>query len=194
MNDALLLFLSEYITHIDPSVYLKPFDLKRKTPTFRVIQAISSAALTANKEATKSDGKHAHVDDQEKLLLRKRHKSTGHEAYTTAAVTSAESDSMDQLSNKGSQMSVLKLNKAALQTKLGHLLASLSIRDENQLNSFILGEIYFVLIFRFNMIFKCSFFKRISATIYLTTMITKTPLSTSANPFVRSTTAVSLIR
>lgn len=160
LNDALLLFLSDYMTRIDSGVYMRRIDLKKKPPSFRVINKLTSSsgvvggehtsALTAAAAAISGVGGSSigvggskligdvvsaaqQLEEQEKLKLRKRHKSTGHEAYSRS----------NQMGG-GGQVSagaagVLKMNKSALDTKLGQVLFAQNIRDENQLNDFIIG-------------------------------------------------------
>ena len=146
LNDALLLFLSDYMTRIDSTVYMRRIDLKRKPPTFRVINkqtnidSTTSMTSSANSNMVSkmmsvsgTSGSAQQLDEQEKLKLRKRHKSTGHEAYSYSRGNQVNS-------TNDSSTCVLKMNKSALETKLGQVLSAQNIRDDNQLNAFIIGK------------------------------------------------------
>lgn len=124
------------MTRIDPEVYLKRIDLKKKPPAFRTVNNNQHTHHHTFETVHPSQLSTAQqVDEQEKLKLRKRHKSTGHEAYSDSNMNSSAA------SGAKSQGFVLKMNKSALETKLGQLLSSQNIHDENQLNSFILSNV-----------------------------------------------------
>lgn len=135
------------MTRIDSTVYMRRIDLKRKPPTFRVINkqtnvdptSITSGGTNSNMvskmmSVSGTSGSAQQLDEQEKLKLRKRHKSTGHEAYSYSRGNQVNS------TKDSSTSCVLKMNKSALETKLGRILSAQNIRDDNQLNAFILGK------------------------------------------------------
>lgn len=70
LNEALLLFLSDYLTKIDPELYLKRIRLRRKPASFRVSYG---EALAANQCESPDN-----IDNTFKAN-RKRHKSMGNE-------------------------------------------------------------------------------------------------------------------
>ena len=134
------------MTRVDASLYMKRIDLKKKPPAFRVIQnyakqtseigptTVTTTTTTGDTVSSSSRDATAAfqqqlIDDDERMKLRKRHKSTGHVAYTS-----------DSRSTSAVSTCVLKMNKSALKTRLGRLLLSQNIRDENQLNAFIFGK------------------------------------------------------
>lgn len=130
LNDALLYFLSEYLTKIDPELYLKQIDLKKKPATFRTINLINHqfepiSVTTCGSTSTPTGN--PVITAEEELKIRKRHKSTGVERAAPANY---------HLTN----CYVLKMNKSALDTRLGRLLQSQKITDESHLNAFIVNN------------------------------------------------------
>ena len=114
LNDAMLYFLSEYLTKIEPELYLKTINLKKKPALFRI---------------TNCEFKENLIDDNDKLKNRKRHKSMGNEKL----------QEMKQQEARDNRF-ILKMNRSARETKLGKILLNNKIVDENQLGNFILNN------------------------------------------------------
>lgn len=147
LNEALLYFLSEYLTHIDCELYLNPIELKRSPATFRRIgfellplankkKYFAGSANPVNTTESSNDqqqnsGEEKCSDDNKSSggYNRKRHKSTGAEILTdTSKLRLAEK------SGKGKTTEFKKyppaMNKTALNTKLGQLLSNNRILNE----------------------------------------------------------------
>ena len=133
LNDALLYFLSEYLTKIEPELYLKQIQLKRKPASFRV----SNSEITNVHDCMITDA----VESEKLKRNRKRHKSMGYEKFTSGESTkvssSFEGNTLDSASGCGGGEMVLRMNKSARETKLGKLLTLHKIADENELALFV---------------------------------------------------------
>lgn len=66
LNDALLYFLSEFMTRIEPELYLKQIQLNKSPAQFRKYGFNEGHSLKA------------HRDANERIKIKKRHKSTGY--------------------------------------------------------------------------------------------------------------------
>jgi hypothetical protein len=124
LNDSLLYFFSEYITRIDPELYLKKMRLNKTPAQFRKcrFQQIDSA-LAASTTNSSNNSKTA----------KKRHKSTGNcgNEYTSSVTTDV---------NNETEELTLFMNKTALGTELGKLINKHEITTENQFNVFTLNN------------------------------------------------------
>ena len=117
LNDALLYFFSEYVTKIEPEIYLKKIGLSKVPAQFRKcrFQVDSTTPTTPNKQS-------------ECKRTKKRHKSTG--------------NCGDENPNIGQDTEELSLNmnKTALGTNLGRIISKQPIATESQLNAFTINN------------------------------------------------------
>ncbi len=110
LNDALLFFLSEYLTRIDSELYLKQIVLHKKPAQFRKYTFAESDHFTS------------YPKEERHFRIKKRHKSTGSE---------------DQLTDH-TNLFFLTMNKTARDTTIGKLLQN--IPNQNKLNQYVLNN------------------------------------------------------
>jgi len=130
LNEALLYFLSEYLTRIEPELYLKQIRLKRKPALFRT--AIFDSSVV-------NDDMKIELESEKFRKNRKRHKSMGNERLLSREApkmsTSFQTNNNNMYENPNEF--ILHMNKAARETKLGMLINSQNISNEIELANFV---------------------------------------------------------
>lgn len=145
LNDALLIFLSEYITHIDADSYTKlieftdsPVEFRNTLPLPLPLSSSSSTTLISNQQQQQQlqENQHQHHQQQQQqqapTRTKMRFKSAGNEqphAATSTSTSAFGSSSVSSTSSTSSAwstsfVSLIHMNKTALATKLGEQLAN----------------------------------------------------------------------
>lgn len=116
LNDALLYFLSEYMTRIEPELYLKRIELKRTPVQFRK-DGLCASGAAGNKSYSR--------DGSDRIKIKKRNKSTG----------------SDEHSINHAKLFALTMNKTARNTSLGKLISTQKISSEQHLNQYVVNNL-----------------------------------------------------
>ena len=113
LNEALLYFLSEYMTKIEPELYLKQINLNKTPAQFRKYGFVEAGLVKD-------------INREDRIKDKKRHKSTGSDEHAHVSHTNLFS---------------LIMNKTARDTAVGKLITKQKISSESQLNQFVMSNL-----------------------------------------------------